>query len=184
MRPLLLLGLATSAGFSQTRPDPTKVGPQIIAEASGKLITALTEAIAKDGTASAIRVCFERAPAIAVEVGKSHGVTLRRASEKPRNPKNTANEAEKILLATFAADIQKNETPKPQTKTHLDGTTTFFAPIVISNPLCLQCHGAPDRDIAPLTLTAIRKPYPDDKATGYKVGDLRGLWSVTFPSSP
>jgi hypothetical protein len=184
MRLLLLLGLTTSAGFSQANPDPAKAGPQIIAEASGKLITALTEAIAKDGPASAISVCSERAPAIAAEIGNAHGVTLRRASEKPRNPKNAANDEEKILLAAFTAAIEKSEVPKTQTKNHVDGTTTFFAPIVISNPLCLQCHGAPERDIAPLTRTAIRKLYPDDKATGYKAGDLRGLWSVTFPSSP
>jgi hypothetical protein len=184
MRPLLQLGLATSVGFSQANPDPAKAAPEIIAEASGKLITALTEAIAKDGIASATSVCSERAPAIAVEVGKAHGVTLRRASEKPRNPKNAANDAEKILLAAFTAAIEKSEVPKNQTKTHVDGTATFFAPIVIANPLCLQCHGTAERDIAPLTRTAIKRLYPDDKATGYKIGDLRGLWSVTFPSSP
>jgi Protein of unknown function (DUF3365) len=50
--------------------------------------------------------------------------------------------------------------------------------------LCLQCHGAPERDIAPLTRTSIRKLYPDDKATDFKSGDLRGFCNVTFPTSP
>ena len=48
------------------------------------------------------------------------------------------------------------------------------------NPPCLQCHGTPNQDIAPETLAAIQKLYPDDKATGFKLGDLRGLWRVTF----
>jgi hypothetical protein len=179
MRQLLLLGLATSTCFAQVKP-----GPEIIAEASAKLIAALTEAIAKDGPASAIAVCSERAPEIAAAVGKTHRVTLRRASEKPRNMKNAATDAEKTLLAAFAADLEKKEQPKPRSVQNPDQSTTLFAPIVISNPLCLQCHGALDRDIAPATLEAIRRLYPDDKATGYQSGDLRGLWSVVFPASP
>lgn len=182
MKTLLLFGFSTSMCLAQAESDPAKAGPEIIAEASAKLIAALTEAIAKDGAANAIGVCSERAPEIAAEVGKAHGVTLRRASDKPRNPKNAANEAEKLLLAAFATGIEKNEPPKPQVIANSDGSSTWFAPIVISNPLCLQCHGNPDPDIAPATLTAIRKLYPDDKATGYKSGDLRGLWSVTFPT--
>jgi hypothetical protein len=67
--------------------------------------------------------------------------------------------------------------------TNPDGSTTFYAPIVIANPLCLQCHGTPEKDIAPATLEAIQKHYPKDQATGYQLGDLRGLWSVTFPAN-
>ncbi len=51
---------------------------------------------------------------------------------------------------------------------------------MLGNPLCLQCHGTPNQDIAPETLAAIQKLYPGDKATGFKLGDLRGLWRVTF----
>ncbi len=182
MKTLLLFGFSTSACFAQAKPGPAKAGPEIVAEASAKLIAALTAAIAKDGPASAIGVCSERAPEIAAEVGKAHGVTLRRASDKPRNTSNAATAAEKLLLAGFATSIEKKEPPKPQIVSIPDNSATFFAPIVISNPLCLQCHGTPDRDIAPATLTAIRKLYPDDKATGYKAGDLRGLWSITFPA--
>jgi hypothetical protein len=178
----LLLWITALAGVAQANPDPAKAGPEIIAEVSSKLITALTDAIAKDGAASAIAVCSERAPEIAAEVGKTHGVTVRRATEKPRNPNNAAADAEKIILAAFATDLEKKQPPKPQSIKNLDQSTSLFAPIVISNPLCLQCHGTPEGDIAPATLTAIRNLYPEDKATGYKTGDLRGLWSVTFPA--
>jgi len=179
MKTLLLLVFIILMCIVQAKPDPAAEGSEIIAEASSKLIAALTEAIANDGTANAISVCSERAPEIAKQVGKTHGVTLRRASDKPRNPKNAANDAEKVLLAAFAAGIDRNEPPQPQIVSNPDKSTTWFAPIVISNPLCLQCHGVPDRDITPATLTAIQKLYPNDKATGYKAGDLRGLWSVT-----
>lgn len=182
MKTTLLLCL--SACLAHAKPDPAKAGPEIIAEASTKLIAALTEAIAKDGAAAAIGVCSERAPEIAAEVGLAHGVTLRRASEKPRNPNNAATDAEKILLAAFAADLENGKKPEPGVVTNSDGAVVFQAPIIIPSALCLQCHGDTKIDVAPGTLTAIQKLYPDDKATGYKIGDLRGAWSVIFNQEP
>ena len=71
---------------------------------------------------------------------------------------------EKAVLETFAAALAKNEVPKPQTISNQDGSKSFFAPIVLANPLCLQCHGTPEKDVASDTLSAIQKLYPDDKA--------------------
>jgi hypothetical protein len=42
---------------------------------------------------------------------------------------------------------------------------------------CLACHGSPKQfDVAVADL--LREKYPDDRAVGYKVGDLRGAVSV------
>lgn len=166
------------------KADPAKDGPAITAEASGKLIAALTAAIAEDGPHGAIGVCSEKAPGIAEVVGKAHGVTLRRVTDKPRNPANAASEAEREILAAFALDMKNGKAPEPETIKNPEVGTTFLAPIVIPGPLCLQCHGDPAGDIAPETLTSIRKLYPEDKATGYKPGDLRGAWKVTFDPKP
>ncbi len=183
MKRFLLLPILTLAVFAQAKPDPAEAGPKIIAEAFAKLSGALGEAIGKSGPAGALSVCSERAPVIAKEVAAAHGVTLRRATHKPRNQQNAADDAEKAVLEVFAAALAKKEVPKPQTITNVDGSTSFLAPIVLGNPLCLQCHGTPNQDIAPETLAAIQKLYPDDKAIGFKLGDLRGLWRVTFPNS-
>ncbi|HRH96966.1 MAG TPA: DUF3365 domain-containing protein [Prosthecobacter sp.] len=180
---LLLTALLPLTAFSQSAPDPAVEGPKIIAEAFAKLSGALGEAIGKSGPAGALSVCSEKAPQIAKEVATSHGVTLRRATHKPRNPKNAADEVEKDALEAFMASLAKKEPPKPQVITNADGSSAFLAPIVLGNPLCLQCHGTPNQDIAPETLAAIQKLYPDDNATGFKLGDLRGLWRVTFPNS-
>ncbi|HBJ86814.1 MAG TPA: hypothetical protein DDZ88_23750 [Verrucomicrobiales bacterium] len=183
MKRLLLMPFISLAAFAQTKPDPALEGPKIIAEAFVKLSGALGEAIAKSGPASALSVCSEKAPQIAKEVATAHGVTLRRATHKPRNPKNAADDVEKTALEAFMAALAKKEPPKPQVITSADGSRAFLAPIVLGNPLCLQCHGTPGKDIAPETLAAIEKLYPDDQATGFKLGDLRGLWRVTFPNS-
>jgi len=182
MKPLLLATLIASSASARQEKDPATEGPRIIAEAFARLTAELTAAIARNGTVKALEVCSVRAPQIAAETGKNNGVALRRATTRPRNPKNAANESEQAILAAFAAALIQKEAPKPQTVIHSDGGVTFHAPIVISNPLCLQCHGSTDKDIAPATLEAIQKHYPKDRATGYKPGDLRGLWSVTFPA--
>ncbi len=47
-------------------------------------------------------------------------------------------------------------------------------------PACLKCHGLPGKDIDANTLALLQKKYPEDKATGYKLGDLRGAWKISF----
>jgi len=49
-------------------------------------------------------------------------------------------------------------------------------------PACLGCHGTEGGDINAKTLKIIKQKYPEDKATGYKEGDLRGWWKITFPA--
>jgi hypothetical protein len=65
-----------------------------------------------------------------------------------------------------------------------NGRATFYSPIVITNPLCLQCHGIPGTDLAPSTVALLQQLYPRDEATGFKLGDLRGLWRVDFARLP
>jgi Protein of unknown function (DUF3365) len=172
---LLLAGSVATSSFADTPPEPSEAGPKIVAAAFAQLSAAL-------GDALSLNVCSEKAPAIAAAVGREHGVTLRRATLRPRNPKNAADAREQQVLAAFAEAMARKEAPKPQTQREPDGSATFFAPIVLANPLCLQCHGKPGQEVAASTLTAIRAKYPEDKATGYALGELRGLWRVTFPS--
>jgi hypothetical protein len=56
-------------------------------------------------------------------------------------------------------------------------------PIIVSQPLCLQCHGS-ESDIAAETREAILAIYPDDKATGYRLNDLRGIWRIILSPEP
>jgi copper chaperone CopZ len=60
-----------------------------------------------------------------------------------------------------------------------DGTVKFYAPIT-TNSMCLQCHGSPEKDIESKVLTALTNLYPEDKAIGYDVNEVRGIWSITY----
>jgi hypothetical protein len=56
----------------------------------------------------------------------------------------------------------------------------YMKPIFIGTPVCLQCHGAPDK-LAPGVADALKALYPHDQATDYAIGDLRGAVSVKIP---
>ncbi len=136
----------------------------------------LMEAMQKKGAVGAISVCKEIAPAVA----DSHSVnswTIRRVSDKNRNPDNRATVEEKAILKLFADTV-----PAPPEFYGVweegDTVTTyhFYKPIYTQG-LCLNCHGD-IQTLAPGVLDAVKRNYPDDKATGYKVGDLRGMFVV------
>ncbi len=46
----------------------------------------------------------------------------------------------------------------------------------------LEVHGQghTSNDILPEHVALIKELYPNDQATGYKVNQLRGMWSVVF----
>jgi len=58
-------------------------------------------------------------------------------------------------------------------------TLNYYKPILTALSACLQCHG-PEEEINPETLQKIKTLYPNDKATGYSINELRGLWKIGF----
>jgi hypothetical protein len=44
--------------------------------------------------------------------------------------------------------------------------------------VCLKCHGS---EIDPKIVAKLDELYPEDKAVGYKQGDIRGAFYVTMP---
>jgi hypothetical protein len=49
---------------------------------------------------------------------------------------------------------------------------------ILTNAMCLQCHGKPEEDIKPSTLSKLHMLYPQDKGVGYEENELRGIWVV------
>jgi hypothetical protein len=88
---------------------------------------------------------------------------------------------ELAVLRHFQDSLPASNTPSPLVTNIVPGKVTFFAPIVLNQPLCLKCHGEPGRDIRPEDLAIINRLYPQDQAKGFKLGELRGAWRVDFP---
>lgn len=177
---LILAAVLGSSVCVGAEADRLAEGKRLTAEAFALLSKNLAEAIAKDGVPGAIGFCSEKALPLTASVDAN----LRRVSHKARNPKNKAGAAALEILNTYRATMKDGKAPEPQLRKQADGTETLFAPIVLANPLCLKCHGTPGTDIDADTLAALRKLYPQDEATGFTLGELRGLWRVDFGPSP
>ncbi len=156
-------------------------GQAIVKEAGALLSSNLLAAIQAKGLTNALAYCSVKALPLAELVAAGNKVELRRVSHRARNPQGKADAFESEVLRRFQSQLAPNQPPPALLTSNRADTVTFFAPVVINNPLCLQCHGEPGKDIAPENLTFIRGLYPQDAATGFKQGDLRGAWRVDFP---
>ncbi|HHI79192.1 MAG TPA: DUF3365 domain-containing protein [Planctomycetes bacterium] len=131
---------------------------------------ALKAALKEGGPSHAIEVCAKEAPKIAGRFS-TDGIQVHRIGTRVRNPHSgTPTLDERELL-------QKLSPTNPDILEPVNGKLVYLRAIYISKPLCLKCHGGPN-DIAPQTRETLARLYPDDKATGYKMGDLRGAFVV------
>ena len=128
----------------------------------------LTAAIAQGGPASGIRVCKDRAPSIAQAVGKQHGVAIGRTSFRLRNPVNR--------VPSWAQASVQARSSEPEFFESARGGFAALFPIRLAGQ-CVVCHGQPESFGSDLR-AALGKRYPEDRATGFKEGDLRGWFWV------
>jgi hypothetical protein len=110
-----------------------------------------------------------------------YNTDVRRVSDKNRNPKNSANKTELDIIEDFKAMLENGEPLLPKVAIDLDGKKNFYAPI-FTGGACLTCHGNP-KNMQPELVSAIDSLYPADKAKGYAVDELRGIWSIKFKNS-
>ncbi|MCP5521143.1 MAG: DUF3365 domain-containing protein [Verrucomicrobiales bacterium] len=156
-------------------------GKSIVQEAFTVLSSQLGAALQSGGVSNALSLCSVKALPLTQLVGNTNQVTLRRVTHKPRNPANRANTDEQHLLDCFQEMLSAGTTNlTPMVLTPSTNRISFCAPIVINNPLCLNCHGVPGETLLPAAATLLKQLYPTDEATGFKLGDLRGMWRVDF----
>ncbi len=135
----------------------------------------LKGAMKQGGPVNAIQVCNDKAMDITSSESQQSGVSLRRTSLKIRNPKNQSEAWEKDVLQQFSERKTKGESLKKMEYSEIvevDGKKQFryMKAMGISQP-CLHCHGG---KLLPDVMAKLNQLYPDDKAIGYKLGDLRG----------
>jgi hypothetical protein len=146
----------------------------------GELKGELIAAIKQGGPAHAVTVCNTRAGEIATRVSAQQGMEISRVSLKNRNPGNAATGWNKAILKEFEARRAAGEAPDTlefsEVVATADGPMFRYLKAIPTGEVCLNCHGT---DISAEVAAKLAELYPDDKATGYKVGDLRGAFVVT-----
>jgi hypothetical protein len=133
-----------------------------------RLLSELTAAMFTGGPSAAIEVCSQKAPQIAASVGKEQGVAIGRTSFRLRNPANQPPE--------WATQFVEERVAQPQFVELEGGGTGAFLPIRLK-AFCLACHG-PKEHLGKDVRERLAELYPDDRATGFRSGDLRGWFWV------
>ncbi|MGH1470260.1 MAG: Tll0287-like domain-containing protein [Cellvibrionaceae bacterium] len=133
-------------------------------------------AIKNKGTIGALNFCHINAISITNESIKSNLVTIKRVSDLNRNPKNSADTKEIRFIYEARKLLEDNKKIPPKTIHQKNSTIAYFP--IITNNMCLQCHGSAETDIRDNVYRKIQALYPEDKAVGYRENQLRGIWVV------
>jgi len=136
----------------------------------------LLGAIKSNGTENALEFCNAKAIVLTDSMANVLGATIRRVSDKNRNPRNLANEAEMSYINSAHTLLADGEKLTPQVQEINDRMVGYYP--IMTNAMCLQCHGIANEQIQPATLEKIAALYPEDKAIGYGENELRGIWVV------
>ncbi|WP_338377879.1 DUF3365 domain-containing protein [uncultured Flavobacterium sp.] len=133
--------------------------------------------IQKKGTLEALAFCNIQAMPLTDSMSVKHNTTIKRVSDKNRNPNNKANAEELVYIAQFKKEIAANKEAKPVVVDKGDKVKWYYP--IPTNTMCLQCHGKPE-NIKPEVRAKTLKLYPNDLAIGYTENEVRGIWSITF----
>ncbi len=149
----------------------------------GELKHELKSALKAGGPIAGIEVCSKLAPAIAEAQSRKMGWVVGRTSLKPRNPENSPDAWETKVLKDFEVRKAAGEDPKKMefyAETQLQGKAVFryMKAIPTAAKPCLACHG---ENIKSGIASKLDENYPNDKARGYRAGDIRGAFSIIQP---
>jgi hypothetical protein len=157
---------------------------KVAVEVPSKLLDMLNAEIAKGGVVSTIEVCHDRAPAMARAASEKTGWSVRRVSLRNRNPKAVPDAWEAANLKAFDSRVAAGEEPKAveaYAVVEQDGRKEFrYMKALGVQGVCSACHG-PVESLRPEVAEKLHTLYPQDLATGYDVGQVRGAITLRKP---
>lgn len=176
-------GVAASHASASPEAQPAERAASAAMAFSMELRGALTSAMASGGLQQAVEVCHAEAPQIAARVSAAHGVQIGRVGVRSRQPANRLEGWQKSVLDRWVANAPQGSpaTWLPVVERDADSSATRWAKAIETEGPCLACHG-PAIDVN--VEATIRQHYPDDPATGFDLGSLRGLVWVEVPGEP
>lgn len=139
------------------------------------LLEALTSELGREGALGAIHVCRDQAQSITARVAREQGIDMGRTSHRLRNPANRP----RPWVEPFVTEGAGKRQDELQAQLVDLGDRVGLVRPIGTLEMCTRCHGNED-DIAPAVREAIVEAYPQDRATGFSVGELRGwMWAET-----
>ncbi len=179
---LLTFIVAPASVFAGSEPAMVDESRQAIKQFGSRLKDELQKGMKKGGPEAAIQVCHTVATELADSTSQQLGWNIGRTSLKVRNPKNAPDVWELQVLDEFekrksnGGDITKMEHYEV---IQTNGKKVFrYMKAIPTSGLCLSCHGP---SISTNVIDQLDALYPEDQARGFKVGDIRGAFTITRP---
>ena len=158
-----------------------KLGNEIRDTVQATLKANLVKAMQNGGPTNAVQFCSAKAMPLTASYSEKYFTEVKRVSDKYRNPKNQPNKKEQEVIEDFKNMLEAGQALSPKISIDADGKKNYYAPI-FTGGVCLTCHGNP-KNMQPELVTVIDSLYPQDKAKGYSIDELRGIWSIKFKNS-
>jgi len=166
----------------EEQADLIKKGKEIAAHSFKALSGELMKALQENDVQYAVSYCHLQASPLIDSLSIVYKAKINRVSDKYRNPSNKPGDLDLTVLESYLKQHKEGQNLQP----HLEITSNevvFYSPILVQNPVCLLCHGEPGETMEQENFDFINSTYPGDMATGYKLGDFRGLWKIVFNSN-
>lgn len=148
-----------------------------IAEMQSSLLRQLHDKLAQGGPALALGACHIDSAALVRRMGRG-GMAAGFTSERPRNPRNAPRPWAAVFVTGHAGRQAKD----------VDGFAVDLGDRVgvlrpmVEQPVCASCHGPVER-MAPAMRELLSERYPNDRAIGFKDGEIRGWFWVEVPKA-
>lgn len=169
-----MLLLITNVAFAQK--DNFKSEAQVLAsDLKMSLMKNLSEKIAREGVVEAVPFCHGNVKKIGKNAAKERASKYEfgRTSHKIRNSGNAPQPWAIKYLDQFAGTMKSDTSERYIIHKLKDSKRVYLEPLYVEAK-CLLCHG---ENVQKNVLAKIQELYPNDLATGFKLGEFRGfIW--------
>lgn len=182
MKPLsIILTALLGAAFCSSEPKLTREemkreAVQTFQKMQEQLFQELSTAMKEGGPVNAIGTCKTVSPEMESALS-TDTMKISRVSDKPRNENHMADPEVLEQMAKWKNKLDSGE--KIQAAViETEDSVRILSPIRIANETCLKCHGS---NLSADVQAALDDNYPNDLATGYSMGELRGAFQAVYP---
>lgn len=140
----------------------------------------LKQALEAGGPKMAIPVCKNIALPLTEELSNANeDLRISRTALRTRNSANQADTQSASVMQTWQAILSTDEPVPEYHVQQTDESVIVHLPIMMDE-VCLKCHGDESQFSQALS-EQIAELYPEDQATGFQLGALRGAIRIEFP---
>ncbi len=177
----ILVLLGASACFAAPDREAIEAEAKSIAKTLVSEVKPMLQGYMKSrGPVGAVEGCAEKAPEIADRISEDTGWKVGRVSLKPRNVDRGMPDAWETATLLQLEKKRRNGADANELNhgEWVEGRYRYMQAQVVEG-VCLNCHG---EKLDPEVQSTIAEYYPEDSATGFQLGDIRG--AVTLESPP